>query len=72
MCQCDVCKDSRRYQKVIENRNVDELIKLVEELYERLAHAETDNEYYNSILEGKWPDGKEILERALAKYKENQ
>lgn len=41
--------------------------KLLEDLYDAAEHAEFDNQYLTAILDGSWPDARQILTRALAK-----
>jgi hypothetical protein len=43
-------------------------LELYDEIVERVMEAEEDADYYRAIHSGKWPSGKEILERALKKY----
>lgn len=42
------------------------------EVVGHIIDLETDNEYYQSILDGNWPSSVEILEQALIRAKEKQ
>lgn len=54
MCDCRVCTMHRRLYAAIDPKT--ELAKAaLEELFEVLAHAETDATYYRLKFEGKWP-----------------
>ena len=66
-CNCELCRRHKNIDKIIKKRNVDELIKLVESLSEKLLNAEEDADYYKAILDGDWINSKEILSNALIK-----
>jgi len=60
MCDCNLCKRSRRTQI--------ELDKLTEEqrefwsnVYDFLFETEADLEYYKSLVEGTWPNADEVI-----------
>lgn len=69
-CECKLC---------IRLRNIEaKIMELPEEhreyfygLVDSMLDIEFDNDYYKTVLSGHWPNGKEVLEFALAKYKEN-
>lgn len=67
MCDCRVCKRSESILNTIQRSNPSELIALIEDLKNQLNHAETDNQYYENILNGTWPSSREILTTALQK-----
>lgn len=42
------------------------------EVVGHIIDLETDNEYYQAILDGNWPSSVEILEQALTRAKEKR
>lgn len=68
-CECRVCEYGRLFQK-----NLDELSDSQREfwldMYDNLAFAEDEVAYYKSILDGKWPNARGILQHALTKCPE--
>lgn len=60
MCDCDQCQFSKRYQAEME-RMTPESKAFFADVYEQLAHAETDRSYYQCIVTGKWPNADEII-----------
>jgi hypothetical protein len=69
-CECRVCKQGRYIDEVIKGKDFDKLVAVVGDLQDQLAHAETDNKYYENILKGTWPSAKEILTDALRRCEE--
>jgi len=70
MCDCGTCNDIKRWKDVIKNGTVDERFEVFNEMFGRIELAETDLLYYQSILNGSWPNAQSILERKLAFIKE--
>jgi len=66
-CSCELCTRHKNADKIIKRKNVNELIKLVNELLEKLLNAEEDVDYYKAILNGDWVNSKEILSNTLIK-----
>jgi len=66
-CNCESCQRSRRIDKAISEKNIEQLTKIVNELNERLLNVESDNCYYEAILDGKWPSAKATLIAAICK-----
>lgn len=60
VCVCEWCK---RHRKMVLDGVPETIIDLVESL-------DSSVEYYEMILNGKWPSGKQLLENALSLYKE--
>ena len=58
MCECDTCQRLRYYKSV----------NVPEDVVEYILDLEMDIAYNKSILDGKWPNGKKLLEEALKKY----
>jgi hypothetical protein len=56
MCDCRVCQQSREITKVIDSRDPDLLIKLVEDLHNQIAHVETELEWYKYKYDPKVED----------------
>lgn len=66
-CNCALCNRLRHTQDVIESRNVDRLIELVNQLENQMVNVEMDLDYRRCILNGSWPSSVAILRHALAK-----
>ena len=64
-CNCETCKLSRRIDATIERRDPDEMAALIKELANMWICADFDNSYHRAILDGSWPQAKEILTRGL-------
>lgn len=58
-CNCETCVRFRYYRE----------IGIPDDIREYIMELEMDVEYFKAILSGSWPSGKEIVERALEKYK---
>jgi hypothetical protein len=71
MCECQVCKDLKRWDDVIKNGDVYQRKELLEELYGRIEDAETEVEYYRALFKGTYPYAEEILTTKLRLIKEN-
>lgn len=68
MCKCEVCEDSRRWIAGIKFGTEAERLAVFNEMFGRIELAETDLSYFTSIMDGSWPNGKQLLENALEKY----
>ena len=68
MCNCQTCKDLRRWKSVIIQGSESERLEVYDEMFERIELAETDLSYFKAIMDGTWPSGKQLLELALEKY----
>lgn len=74
-CSCNICKRHQWLKEVIEKRDIDELINAVEELSIKLECSEMDNDVYNIIMKGFWPNSVNHLSHALRRaieHEENQ
>ena len=61
-CKCRVCVRDREWKRQ----------GVPDEVLDHIAHLEMHEGYHNSLMEGKWPSGKKILQKALDKYKEEE
>lgn len=68
-CQCEVCVYHRQVVAIRDGGDVEAMKALIDDLYERMYMAEFDIEYYESIMDGSWPQAGEIalgiIERAM-------
>jgi hypothetical protein len=71
-CNCDICKEDERVDAIIAARDVDELIKLVNQQRDKMANIDDDLDYHKCILNGSWPSAVEILGKALERAKKLQ
>jgi hypothetical protein len=67
VCQCKLCVRHRKWKEILDRNDLQEIKDLVNEIISLLLNSELDNNYYECILDGSWPQAKEILERALTK-----
>ena len=70
MCECQVCRDIARWNEAIRGDDVEKRVAVFQEMFERIELAETDLAYFRAIFAGEWPSSQQLLERALAKVKE--
>ena len=68
-CQCSWCKLYRRKNETVGQKDPDELVALVEELFELYNHVEAEYNHLNAIMDGSWPSSVETLESNLLKAK---
>ena len=65
-CQCPLCRRYHRFERILKKYKFTKGDKLfLEGLHCALDHEENDAQYYKLILDGKWPQSVDILERAL-------
>lgn len=64
MCDCEVCKYGRLVEENLANLPEPQKT-FFEDMYERLVYVEDDIAYRLAILDGKWPNARDILTRAL-------
>jgi hypothetical protein len=64
---CFYCVTHRQLYQAKQDRDVETLVNIAEKLGNRAISAEFDRDYCENILNGTWPNAKEILERALKK-----
>lgn len=66
-CECDLCQRIRAV-----NAKIAELPEAKRDYFDNMhdvmLNMEFDLDYYKAIMSGKWPQGKEILLAALARY----
>ena len=65
----DTFMEHNRVLGIIEKRDVNELITLVNDLEDYRLDLEADIEYYHCIMDGSWPSSVEQLTNALDKAK---
>jgi DNA-binding NtrC family response regulator len=68
-CECELCVYSREVREKIERRDVNELIKVIEDLMNANYNVGFDLDYYKCIMDGSWPSAVEQLEAALERAK---
>lgn len=66
-CECKLCSDHRRVQRIKKRGNVDKMRTLIDELEERLFMSEFELEVDEAILAGTWPSAKEYALGILEK-----
>ena len=71
-CDCPICTRIYKAKDIARRGDVEELRTLVDDLLYRLINAETDAEYYRSILDGTWPRSIEVLRNSLEKASEKK
>jgi hypothetical protein len=64
---CERLQPGRRFDGIIERRDVDELIGAVKELEAMLAATEMDVDFYEGVLDGSFDSSKDTLIRALGR-----
>jgi hypothetical protein len=65
-CDCKWCKTHSEFDRVMK-ATPKELRPYFRDMYDHLIGLSLDLNYYEAILDGKWPNSKEILLEALAK-----
>lgn len=71
-CKCKHClysKEVRLHLDILLNHQLYEQREFFSNMYDFLLSVEMDNDYHSSILDGTWPNTKQILENSLAKVK---
>lgn len=58
MCGCEICKRHRAWKE----RGVPD------DIIDYILDLELDLDFWKAIKDGNWPNGKEVLLRALEKY----
>jgi hypothetical protein len=61
-CLCKICLYYRQVAFVRNYGSMREKQALIDELYDRMCHAEFDNDYWDSIRSGEWPQARQIAE----------
>lgn len=61
MCDCKVCVTGKKFTDALTRVTNEEDRVLFEAIYENMAEAATDADYYNLIVTGKWPQSEEII-----------
>lgn len=70
MCNCYVCKRSQDIEQIRLRGDIQEMSNLISELHNLILNLETDNERYEAILKGEWPNSIEYL-KSIIKKKED-
>lgn len=67
-CECKHCqysKEVRSHLDILSENGLEEQREFFSNMYDLLISVEADNDYHSAILDGTWPNAKEILERSL-------
>lgn len=64
-CNCKLCTEHRRVQDIKANGGMEDLRTLIDQLEEDRANLEADDEYHRAILDGSWPQAREIAQRII-------
>jgi hypothetical protein len=70
-CECFSCTIDRNISKAIAEKNIDKLAELTRQVLNLWICAEDERDFYQSIVDGSWPNAEEILTRSLEKIKNN-
>lgn len=65
MCDCSSCQRTQRIQQVKDSNDIEEMKKLINELYGLILNLELDNDHFAAVLSGEWPNSEKILNKAL-------
>lgn len=66
-CQCQVCHFSRLVNVEIQKLEDSGAKNFFLNLYDMLIHTEMDRDYYKAIIDGKWPNADELIQRRRQK-----
>ena len=66
-CNCNLCQLSRRIDETKAGGSREDLVKLVDELAERIGNAEFELDVDEAILAGEWPSSEDYALRILEK-----
>lgn len=69
MCDCDVCKLSRKVREKLELMPEDQR-GFWEEFYDNFIHVEFDRDYYKSVIDGSWPNADNVIENARSRVQQ--
>ena len=61
-CLCAICRYDRQVTFVRNYGSMREKQALIDELYDRMCHAEFDNDVWKAIRSGQWPSARQIAE----------
>lgn len=61
-CLCAFCRFDRQFLLVRNYGSMREKQAMMDELYERMYNAECDNERWEAIRSGQWPNARQIAE----------
>lgn len=59
ICNCKSCQELKEYKR----------LGVPQSVINKIMDLEMDVDYYNGLIDGKWPSSVEILEEALEKAK---
>lgn len=71
-CDCKHCKYAKELKYHLEVLRIYERyeqIQFFQNMYDTLCCEQMDNDYHKAILDGSWPNAKEVLEEALRRIK---
>lgn len=68
MCNCETCVRSRRWNEIVERRNVEELLELIREIRDHLCNVEEDLSIKDCILSGQWPTSDVYAKKMLVNF----
>lgn len=63
MCDCDFCKWAKEFDERLKNIVDEGDRSFFEDLADRYLDAEMSRDYYKAIVQNKWPDSDQIIER---------
>jgi hypothetical protein len=72
MCDCLICQQGRRIEEIKKKGDVEEMRELISELHTGLLNMGLDNDYYEALLAGEWPNSERILLASLRKVQEKK
>lgn len=68
MCNCEFCVRSRRWNEIVERKNTEELLELIQEIRNHLCDVEEDLSIKDCILSGHWPTSDVYARRMLENF----
>jgi hypothetical protein len=66
-CKCRLCNRDRNIESIKASGDIQQMRDLIDSLHDELSLTEGDLNYKTAILDGSWPQSREILERALGR-----
>ena len=68
-CDCEYCKLSELRKEALRSNDIIFIKKVLEEFADKFLNSNFDKCYYESILNGEWPQSEEILIKSLKQIK---
>ena len=63
MCECRLCTEHRRIEKIRQSDDMRAMRSLIKELEDSRCELEDDLDYHKCIIDGSWPTADEIITR---------